>query len=95
MDTFLKDPNAVLDYTINWDDGYLEAGETISTSTWAVIPSTVGGVAIDSDTNDTTTATVTISAGKGGAWYLLENTVVTSEGRTEIRNVYVIVWWGR
>lgn len=92
---FVKTPGAILDYTIDWNDGYLESGETISTSVWAVIPDVTGGVEIDSDTNSTTTATATISGGRHSIEYLLKNTITTSESRTDARFVYVLIWGTR
>jgi len=89
---FLKAPSAVLDYTVNWDDGYLESGETVSTSSWAVQPDVSGGVEIDSDAQTSTTATATISGGRHGKLYRLRNTVITNNSRTDVRTVYVLVW---
>jgi len=92
LSTFLKATDSVLDYTINWNDGYLESGETITTSTWSVVPAVVGGVVIDSDTNNTTTATAFVSGGRHASLYRLVNEVITSELRTDTRSVYLLVW---
>jgi len=89
---FTKVPGATLDYTIDWNDGYLVSAETISSSSWSVQPVAVGGVVEDSSTNDTETATITISGGNHGKLYRLRNTITTSEGRTDTRTVYVLAW---
>ena len=73
---FWKDPNSVLDYTINWSS-WLD-GDTISTSTW-VLPS---GITNDSDSNTTTTASITLSSGSHNVDYKLVNRIVTAASLT-------------
>lgn len=80
--TFTKDPAAVLDYQLDWS-AWLVA-DTIATSAWAVAGS---GIVVDSDTNDTTTATVWLSGGTSGKEYTATNTIVTAAGRTESRTI--------
>lgn len=72
---FTKDPDAVLDYTVNWAT-WLD-GDTISTSTWTV----ASGITEDSDSNTTTTATVWLSGGTAGRTYAATNNIVTAAGR--------------
>lgn len=79
-----KDPNAVLDYEIDWSS-WLATSETISTSTWTV-PT---GITKDSDTHTTTTTTAWLSGGTAGNIYTLTNRIVTNQGRTEDRSIYV------
>jgi uncharacterized phiE125 gp8 family phage protein len=74
-----KRPAEVRIYTHDWS-GFL-GEDTISTSTWAVADA---AIVIDSDTNDDTTATVTVSGGTAGTIAQLTNTIVTSLGETEI-----------
>lgn len=82
---FLKDPDAVLDYQIDWSD-WLGA-DTIATSTW-----TVGtGITKDSDTNTTTAATVWLSGGTAGMSYSATNRIVTALGRTDERTIQITV----
>lgn len=76
MQTFLKDPDSVLDYVIDWSD-WLD-GDTISTSTWA----TPSGITKDSDSNNTTTTTIWLSGGTLGKTYRITNRIVTAAGRT-------------
>lgn len=92
MTVFAKDPSAVLDYSLDYNDtadSYLEGGETISASTWSVAPT--GELVIDSDSNMTTTTTVTVSGGTAGNVYRLTNAVTTSAGRTEERSIILRV----
>ena len=87
----LKDPNAVLDYTINWATSYLSStGETISTSAWSVTPST-SQLLIQSSTKTTTTTTVWLTGGTKGFVYRATNRVVTNMSRTEDRSVVIRV----
>jgi len=83
---FTKDPQAVLDYAVDWSD-WLASGETISTSTWAV-PS---GVTKDSDSSTTTKATIWLSGGTAGEDYDLVNHVITSSSREDDRTITVAV----
>lgn len=84
---FVKDPNAVLDFKVDWSS-WLQASETISTSTFTV-PS---GITKNSEANTTTTATVWLSGGTGGGTvYKLVNRITTNQGRTEDRIVEIRV----
>ena len=83
---FDKDPNATLDYTIDWSD-WLATGDTISTSTWTV----PAGITASSDTETTTTSTVWLTGGTSGRTYLVTNTIVTAGGRTEERSLRIRV----
>jgi hypothetical protein len=49
-----KDPNEVVDYTLDWDDGSLATGETISSSAWEGEGGSPPDIDIDSDSNTTT-----------------------------------------
>ncbi len=72
-----KDPDSVLDYSIDWSQWL--AGDTLVSSSWTV-PS---GITIDSDTNDTTSTTIWVSGGTVGVTYNLQNRIVTAVGRTK------------
>ena len=82
---FTKDPDAVLDYTIDWSD-WLDS-DTISTSTWTV----ASGITKDSDTNTTTTATIWLSSGTAGTQYTVINHIITAAGREDDRSIYIMV----
>lgn len=87
--TFDKDPNAVLDYTIDWSD-WLATGESISTSMWTITPT---GLTEDSETEDLTSATIWLSGGTAGTTYTLVNRIVTDNAtpRTEDRTIAIHV----
>ena len=83
--TFVKDPDATLDYIIDWSE-WLDT-DTISTSTWTV-PTGLTNV---SDSNTTTTATIWLSGGTAGQRYTVSNRIVTAAGRTEDRSITIKV----
>lgn len=95
---FVKDPDATLDYTVNWasedgtndgsssDTGWLQ-GDTITASTWTV----PAGLTRVSDSNTDTTATIFISGGTAGKRYRLTNKITTVGGRIEERTLTITV----
>lgn len=82
---FEKDPNAILDFTIDWTDWL--GSDTIVTGTW-IIPS---GITEVSRTSTTKISTVFVSGGITGITYALTNRINTSGGRTDDRTIYVLV----
>lgn len=82
---FTKDPQEVLDYTVDWGANILATGETISTSTWTV-PS---GITKDSDSKTSTTAVIWLSGGTADTDYDLTNKIVTSGSRTFERTITI------
>jgi len=84
--SFEKDPQAVLDYKVDWSD-WLTDGETITTSTWTV-PS---GITEDSDTHDDDSATIWLSGGTAGKRYTVINHIVTTAGREDDRSIVISV----
>lgn len=81
--TFSKDPVAILDYSINWED-WLQ-GDRILTSSWSV-PS---GITSAGDAFSSTTSTVLIAGGTAGTSYSIYNTITTIAGRTEKRTIKI------
>ena len=89
MSIFIKDPDASVDYTIDWSGGYLQPGETIAASGWAVDPQETGGVGIAGDAASDVMVTVTLTDGVFGHLYRVTNRITTSEGRTDDRSLLV------
>lgn len=87
MKTFVKDPEAILDYGFDWN--LWLAGDTIDTSAWVVD----SGLTIvpGSDVHDTTTTTVFLSGGVERQKYKLTNTITTAAGRTDERTILIRV----
>jgi hypothetical protein len=71
-----KDPNAILDYSIDWSD-WLGTDE-ISTSTW-IVPT---GITKTAESNTAQIATIWLSGGTAKTTYTLLNRITTTGGRT-------------
>lgn len=84
--TWIKDPDATLDYQIDWSS-WLATGETISSSAW-IVPD---GLTEVSDSNTTTTATIWLSGGTDGESYRITNRVTTTAGRTDDRTITLLI----
>lgn len=83
--TFTKDPNAVLDYTIDWTRWL--AGDQVATSEW-LVPT---GLTKMADTKTASSATVWLSGGTAGLSYQVTNCITTTGGRTEDRSFTIRV----
>jgi hypothetical protein len=83
--TFTKDPNAILDYQINWATWL--GTDTIASSAWTV-PT---GLTQVSATASTTATTIWLSGGTAGTSYSVVNRIVTDGGRTEDRTLTIVV----
>lgn len=81
-----KDPDAVLDYGIDWS-AWLAAGDSVETSAWTVASGLVGA----SPQLDGTVASIMISGGTAGQTYTVTNRITTANGRTEDRSFRVKV----
>lgn len=81
--TFLKDPDATLDYEVDWLE-WLD-GDTINTSTWL----TAEGISEADTTNTTTAATIWLSGGSVGKVYDVVNRITTVGGRTNDQTIRV------
>jgi len=88
----VKDPYAVLDYSLDWTN-WMPTGDTISTI--SVTAETISGdaapLAIDSSTNTSYIATATISGGTVGNIYNIEYKINTTNGLKDSRNFRIKV----
>ena len=91
MSYLLKDPEAVLDYLVDWGAEYLGEGELLATSAWSVLPDEPGGVEIADTSFDMLTSTVKAAGGVAGCVYRLVNRISTASGRVDERSVTVRV----
>lgn len=91
MTLLLKDPDAVLDYSIDWGADYLAPGDLLTQSDWSVVPEEPDGVTIVGSDFDAATATVKAAGGVAGKIYRLVNQVVTDSGRTDDRSLVLRV----
>lgn len=85
----VKDPDAVLDYRIDWSLVLNNStpADTISTSTWTVD----SGLILDSTSNTSTETTAWVSAGTLNELGKLVNKIVTSGGRTHVRTIEISI----
>ena len=80
---FLKDPQAVLDYKIDWATWL--GTDTISAVSWTV----ASGITQDSVSNTTTAATIWLSEGTVGSTYDLICHITTAGGRQDDRTIAI------
>ena len=80
---FQKDPDAVLDYMVDWTRWL--GTDTIATSDW-IVPT---GITETTATATTTTATIWLSGGTPGVSYSIVNRIITSAGRADDRTIVV------
>ncbi len=85
--SYIKDPDAILDYQVNWAD-WLSTGDTIQTATVTV---SAGDVVKDSQSNTANTVTVWLSGGTVDTEARVNFRVVTAQGRTDDRSILLLV----
>ena len=84
---YVKDPDEVLDYTIDWAAAI--PSDTIASSTW-VVPAGITQ-ASPSPSYTTTATTIWLSGGTAGTVYDVVNRITTSGGRTLERALQIRV----
>lgn len=90
MSLILKDPDAALDYEVDWGDIYL-GDDRIASSFWTVLPGGDGAPTIELDEHDGRVARVSIAGGRAGHVYRLSNQMVTEGGLQDRRSFMVRV----
>ena len=83
MSVYLKDPEASLDYMIDWGLG----GRTVASSDWAVTPVEAGGLVLVDDAVDGGVTRATLGGGIAGHVYRVTGQVVLSDGRIDERSL--------
>lgn len=78
------DPDEVKEYTVDWSTD-LGGADTIASSSWTV-PT---GLANDSDSHTSTTATIWVSAATMGVNYVATNRITTAGGRTLEQSIVI------
>ena len=91
----VKDPGAIITYTVDWTD-WLPTTSNISTSTWTT--STVTGDSgnalakvSDGIRADNKNTYIEVQKGTDGNTYVAKNTVVTTDGTTDVRRFRIRV----
>ena len=82
---FPKTPDAVLDYAFDWMTEWLETSETILSYNVTVDT----GLTKDSDSESGGVVTTWLSGGVEGINYKVMCKVISSMGRTEVRNIMI------
>jgi hypothetical protein len=85
MSFYLKDPQAIVDYAIDWAL-YLD-GKAIVASAWSVAPAEAGGVAVAEASFDPTRTAARAGGGLAGHVYRLANQVTLSDGSSDERSL--------
>lgn len=87
MSSFLLDPDAVLDFAIDWT-AWLADGETITDHT--IVATT--GITVDSSTEDAGIVTVWVSGAEAGGRRSATCRITTDQGRTDDRTIHFSVY---
>ena len=90
MTLLLKDPEAVLDYAVDWGAEYL-SDDTLTESSWTISPSEPGGLSLAASRFDLLISTAQVGGGLPGRIYRLTNHVVTAHGREDSRSIMLRV----
>jgi hypothetical protein len=90
MTLLLKDPDAILDYSVDWGAEYL-GGDLLSTSEWTASPDEPGGIFVVGSSFDAKVSIVNAGGGVPGRLYRLENRVVMDSGRVDSRSIVLRV----
>jgi len=89
MSFYLKDPEARVDYAIDW--GLYLDGQTIVDSAWSVAPDEAGGVAVDEAGFAPERSAARLSGGIAGHSYSVSNLVTLSDGSADARSIVLRV----
>jgi len=85
-----KDPDSVLDYSIDWSD-WLPTGDTITSATMTQESTHTANLTVGSATILDGVVSSQISGGAVGNVYVIKNTIVTNEGLTDVRRFKIRV----
>jgi hypothetical protein len=83
-----KDPNDVVDYTINWARYLSRVSDVIQSSSWPTVPT---GITLQSHSHNGTVTVAWLSGGTADTDYLLTNCIVTAGGRTLDKSITIRV----
>jgi hypothetical protein len=85
MSFYLKDPDARVDYSIDWTP--FLAGQTIVASDWTVVPDEDGGIAVASSGFEMPRTAARLTGGVVGHVYTISNLVTLSDGSIDARSI--------
>ncbi|MBT9513259.1 MAG: hypothetical protein IV104_13010 [Acidovorax sp.] len=84
MAAIKKDPDATLDYTVDWSDWLAPLADVIVSVEWV----SSAGITVESSTNTSATATAFVSGGVVDADEFVTCRITTSGGRIDDRTIY-------
>lgn len=90
MTLLLKDPDAALDYAVDWGAEYA-SGDSLIESEWDVSPVEEGGVAVVESEVAGLEARVKAAGGVAGRLYRLRNQVLLASGLRDSRSIMLRV----
>jgi hypothetical protein len=82
---FIKDPQAVIDYTIRWT-GWL-GDDTIASSSW-IVPA---GIVNTSESNNTVDTIIWVASGTVGQVYEIINRIITAGGQQNDQTISILI----
>ena len=86
MSIYLKDPQAILDYGIDWPPNWM--GEAaISSALWVVTPPEPGGIVTLDEAFEGSRTSVRLGGGVPGHVYRVAASVMLSDGRADERSL--------
>jgi hypothetical protein len=86
VSVWIKDPDAVLDYAVDWS-AWLTSAETIVSA----LVLADDGITVDSDSYDGGIHTIWLSGGEVGRNYRITSRITTSQGRVDDRTMLIRV----
>ncbi len=86
MSLYLKDPQARIDYAIDWSAAYLD-GQAIAASLWTISPDDPDAIGVLASTFDAQRTSATLSGGKSGCIYRITNRVTLTDGQIDERSI--------
>jgi hypothetical protein len=90
-DSYIKDPNAVLDYAFDWATEWMPAGDSISTASWGIDVAPDASLTINSTSIVAGNPTAFLGGGTAGSDYVVRCRITTTQGRIDDRSVLVRV----
>lgn len=91
MASFVKDPEEVLDYTLDWSE-YLPAGDTVASATWTVPDGITESTAPGHQHNvNGARTTIWLAGGSEPKDYLITCRIVSAQGRQADRTFEIAV----
>jgi hypothetical protein len=86
----LKDPQAALQYGIDWKD-WLNSADTLSTANWTVETTSTNQLTATDGSILDGVALITLNAGSTSTVYTVACKILTSSGYTDVRRFRVLV----